>query len=275
MTENQKLIKNIAMGFAIFLTVAIIGGIISAASHIVSFGSSSSTGINVEYVFTEDISSIEVQHSVGNLYFVIGNQFEVEAVNVPDNFYYNVKSDGTLVIRDDRSNSFFSFLNFKSYNSKVTITIPEDFIAESIKISGGAGNIDISDVSTKYLKVDGGAGNITGTDVSATKVKIDSGVGNLDLTSVDLEDMDIGGGVGNIYLEGKITGDNKINTGVGNVEIEIQGNVDDYNLSVSPGVGKVAINGNKVGEIRNTNSNVTNSFNIDGGVGNIEVFFYD
>jgi len=275
MTENQKLIKNIAMGFAIFLTVMIIGGIFAAVSHIFSFGSNSSKSINVEYVFTEDISSIEVEHSVGNLFFAIGNQFEVEAVNVPDTFYYNVKSDGTLVIRDKRSNSFLSILNFKGYNSKVIITIPEDFIAESVKISGGAGNIDISDISTQYLKVEGGAGNITGTGVSASNVKIDSGVGNLDFTSVNLKNIDIDGGVGNIYLDGKVTGDNKINSGVGNVEIEVQGNVDDYNLTVSPGLGKVAINGSKVGEIRNTSSNSKNSFNIDGGVGNIKLFFYD
>jgi hypothetical protein len=275
MTNNQKLIKNIAIGFAIVVAISIVGGIISMIGFFVNIGSGRGAE-KADYVYeiTEEVTSISIDHEIGTLSIQTGDRFLVEAESVGKDFKCQV-SNGTLVISENGKNSFFSIgFNSKGLKTKITITIPEDFSANKVNINAGAGNINITNLTTEYLKINGGAGNIKANDIWANKVELDNGVGNMNFINVVLNDVDLDGGVGNVNITGIMTGKNDIDAGVGNIDISLEGKIDDYNLSVSPGLGRVSVNGTKQGEIKNSSSGAEHSIKVDGGVGNIDIDIY-
>lgn len=278
MNSFQRTIKYIAIGFAVFLAVVIISSIVhlgviiaSAVSGGFSFSNAKTTDFSE--VFT-DANSLEVSSSTGKLTILEGDTFKVEAENVSKNFEAKVTNDGTLKVFDNNQNFRFLWFHFNGIsnpNSKITIYLPEDFVAEDIKLDTGAGNVDIVDVETDYLLISAGAGNIDGNNITAEKIKVDGGVGNVNFDNVSFNESDFDCGVGNLSIEGTLLGKNKFDCGVGEVNLDLTGDINDYDFDVDSGVGNIRLNGEKIsGEYRNKNS-ASNSIEIDGGVGNVTI----
>ncbi|MDF2586881.1 MAG: putative rane protein [Anaerocolumna sp.] len=277
MSEFQKVIKYLAIGFAAFIALSIITGIatgLMALTGVLSGGGSGNV-IDVNKSF-EDVKSISVNHSVGKLTIKLGNTDEVEVIaeNVDDDFTAEKNFSGDLKIK-----SRFNFWNFLGGNnnfnnkSQITILIPEDFVAENIRIDAGAGNVTLDDIITKKLDINAGTGNIEGTNIIADKVKLDGGVGEIDFEQVKFTDVDIDSGVGNISLQGQLFGRNKIDCGIGEVDLNLLGSSDDYYIKVDKGLGNINIDGQKYSNINWNNMTADNTLDINGGVGNIDINF--
>ena len=280
MSSFQKTIKYIAIAFAVFLSITIISGIVSAGSAIFSVISG---GVHFTEKETTDfdktftgVTGLDIDNSTGRLTIKKGDAFRVEAEGVSKDFSAEIQRDGTLRITDNDRDMNFLWFNFNSYNSpnsRVTIYLPSDFIAEDTKIDTGAGTVTIENLQTERLRISAGAGNITGMNIDADDVKIEGGVGAVKLDNVNFTDADIECGVGNLKLQGIFLGDTKVDCGVGEVELDLIGNEQDYDLDIDSGVGNIRLNGEKVsGEFR-TNHNAQNSIRIDGGVGNVKIDF--
>ena len=277
MSELQKVIKYCAMGFAAFLAFSIITGIITG---ILAFSGSFSTigsanTVNVTKSF-EDVKSLSADNGIGTFTIKVGESDKVEVVaeNVSENFKVEKSFSGNLEIK-----STFNFWNFfngagnQNKQAKITIYIPKDFMAENIEINAGAGNVNIEALSTKKLKINAGAGNIYGKNITASEVKLDGGVGEITLEQVDLSKVDIDCGIGNVNLQGRMFGKCKIDCGVGEVKLNLQGSTDDYNLNIEKGLGSVYIDGEKYSDLNWNNTTASNSLDIDGGVGDIDIDF--
>ena len=278
MNSFQRTIKYIAIGFAVFLAVVIISAIINVGVIIASTVSgglalNKTKTIDFSETFT-DVSSLEVSNSTGKLTILEGDTFKVEAENVSKSFEAKVTNGGTLKILDNSQNInflWFHFNGFNNPNSKITVYLPEDFIAEDIKLDTGAGNVDISDVQTDYLLLSAGAGNIDGSNITAKKVKVDGGVGNVNLDNVNFINSDFDCGVGNLTVEGTLLGKNKLDCGVGDVNLDLTGDINDYDIKVDAGVGNIRLNGEKISSEYRNNKSSSNSIDIDGGVGNVTI----
>jgi DUF4097 and DUF4098 domain-containing protein YvlB len=279
MSSFQKVIKYCAIAFAVMLAIGIISGIANAAFalvHVVS-GDAFSKDEEKTIDFTEtytDVRSLKINNATGELKIKIGDTFKIEAQNVAESFDAKVSGDGTLTIDENRNDInffWFNFNGFNSINSKITLYIPADFVAEEAKIDSGAGSVIVDGLKTEYLFISAGAGNINGSNIEAQRVKVDGGVGNVDLTDVNFRDADFDCGVGNLDIEGVLLGDNEIDCGVGKVDLDLQGDVDDYNLDIESGVGTVRLNGEKISKEESRNSNTDNSIKIDGGVGDVRI----
>lgn len=278
MSEGQKVIKYCAMAFAAFLAISIITGIIGGAVAIVSAisGGTIKTGSNETIDFTDTftgVKSLDIDNSSGNLKILVGDEFKVEAVDVNENFKAEVKN-GKLTISDDDNEVQFLWFNINgvnSPNSKITLYLPADFVAEKVKLDSGAGNITMEGLKTDKLIISAGAGNIDGNGIIADEVKIDGGVGNITLSDVNLTDGDFDCGVGNLSIDGILLGQSKFDCGVGNVNLDLTGNVDDYNLNIDTGVGSVRLNGKKISSDEYINNRGDNLIKIDGGVGDVKI----
>lgn len=281
MSSFQKVIKYCAIAFAILLVVMIISGIGSAAVSVVKLVSGDKISHNDSrnrVDFTEnftDVDSLNIDISTGEVVIKSGETFRVEAQNVTDNFKAEVSGNGTLNVNENGNSTHFLWFNWSGFgniNAKITVYLPEDFIADEARINMGAGNLTIDNLSTERLTLSAGAGNINGSNITANKVKFDGGVGSVNLNGVTLNDADMDSGVGSLNIEGVLLGDNSINCGVGSVNLDLNGNVDDYDLDIESGVGTVRVNGEKVkGQYHN--SNADNSLEVDGGVGNVSIDF--
>lgn len=283
MSSFQKTIKYIAIAFAVFLAVTIVSvianvvfGIVSVVSGGIEGGFSNDNNkksMDFSKNFTE-VKSLDIENSTGKLIIKTGESFRVEAENVSGDFVAKVSSNGTLTVSDDGKDVNFLWFDFNGINnpnSKITVYLPSDFVAEDAKINTGAGTVQVEGLHADYIMISAGAGNISGNDIVAEKVKIDGGVGEVTLKDVNFSDADFNCGVGNLDIQGRLEGKSKIDCGVGEVELDLIGNVDDYDLDIDSGIGTIRLNGDKISDEYNIDTDAPNSIKIDGGVGNVKI----
>lgn len=274
MNTFQRIIKYAAIAFAVFLTIAILTGIVGALTGVISiFNGKEESRIDYSKEFS-GIEQLDINHKLGKLNVKTGSGFKVEATNVSDRFRAEVVN-GTLVIDEPDFARWFKWLNKGRTHMKsiVTVYVPEDFNAKRIKIDSGAGEIKLEDLSAQRLIINAGVGDVYGKGIKAMRVDADGGVGNISLVDVDLTDVDFDCGVGNINIEGQILGKSEFDCGVGSVNIKIKGAREDYALKVSAGLGRVRVNDQKVSGEYNDSYRADNTIKIDGGVGDVDITF--
>jgi DUF4097 and DUF4098 domain-containing protein YvlB len=292
MNSLQRVIKYCAIGLAIVLAIGIISTIVNIVVGIVSISSGRTWKgnlLNIRHRYeTEDVKTVDfsdtfngvkslrIDNSAGELNIKIGDTFQVEARNVIDGFEASVNKHGELSINDNNSDiSIFGFhlRGVNNPNAKITVYLPESFVAEEARIDTGAGVVNIDALNAEYLDISAGAGNIKGRNLRANKVKLEGGVGQVSLEQVKFNDANINCGVGNLYIQGELTGDSKCDCGVGEVRLELVGDVNDYDLDLDSGIGTVRVNGSRIREDNERNPSAANSIEIDGGIGNVIINF--
>ena len=276
MNEFQKVIKYLAMGFAIFLTVTIIGGIatgIFALTGVFNGVATRGDAVDINKSF-DDITSISIDHGVGTLKVRTGDSDKVEVIakNVSEHYTIEKSLNGTLTLKNKSRYWFWNWFD-GNFKSDITVYLPEGFVAERFIIDAGAGDVNIEDLEANELEINGGAGNIRGNNIIAHTVDIDGGVGNINFKQVVLNDTTIDSGLGNVDIEGTLSGKTDIDCGVGNVDLDLKGTIDDYKIKVEKGLGNIKINGEKYSNINWNSLNAKNFMDIDGGVGDININF--
>lgn len=290
MTEFQRIIKAVAIAFAIFLVVVIIGSIFSALSvfGFVADGLNNkgdkATGINYDETFqAKEIQSLNIDNAVGNVTVIadpsMTDSVKVTGSNVLESFSCNLQSDGNLKI----TNSDWEFFNWdfsvfdnedgkvKNNSSHIEVLVPEKFAVEKLDVSNGVGEMNVEGITAEHFTVDGGVGKTTCKDTNAERVKIEGGVGSLTFKNVVFNDLSLDIGTGDVNLSGILTGDSDFDCGVGKAELELTGKVEDYDFDVDPGLGSIYVNGDKMEETNHTNKSAENAISIDGGVGSIDI----
>ncbi len=279
MNSAQRIIKYLAIAFAVFLAANIIFGIVTAAVSILfvfdgatldSDLEETKVGSNFSKIY-QDITSIDLEVGVSKLYIKQGNEFKVEANNVASSF--KVQNDnGTLIIKEKNKNNIF---NMKKETSTIYIYIPKDTILNKAKISTGVGKSSIEYLNVKNLDLEIGVGDLSISNVtSSDTTDIDGGVGKVNINSCSFNNLDLDCGVGNFEIYSDITGNSKIDCGVGNFYLEVDRNIENYTIVAEVDLGSVKINGNKVNS-EYKYGNGKNYLKIDGGIGNVDVKFSD
>lgn len=271
MSEGQKVIKYIAIAFAIFLTVNIIGGIITAfaciagVTGIVSISNNTENMVDFSESYTQ-VEQIQIECKLSNLSIEQGDEFKVEATTIEDKFECENK-DGILKIREKE----FRFFRNNVSDSNITVYIPENEKLTNVKIETGAGKVTIEKLSTDKLKLDLGAGSVKISDINVEKeAKINGGVGKVKIENSILNNLELDCGVGEFEMTAKLIGNTDIDCGVGRLEVNLIGNEDDYKISAKKGLGSFTI---KSKEIQNdtTYGNGENYIKIEAGVGSTAV----
>ncbi len=278
MNQFQKTVKYTAMAFAVFLAVTIISGIVGLVLNVISvitgvsiFGNQKR--IDIAFDLT-GVESLDVDHDAGNLIIKTGDTFRVEGEDVSEGFIAEVTEDGTLRVYETNKHKFLgiNFNGLGSFRSKVTVYLPEDFVAEKVILDTGLGNTTVEALRAEELTISAGVGNIRGYDIVADNVKLDGGLGNCTLTGVSLRDADIDCGLGGLRIEGELLGNNKIDCGVGGVNLDLIGSRNDYSMDVDAGLGSVQVNGEKLSGSY-SNVDARHSLKVDGGVGQVNIDF--
>lgn len=276
MSSAQKVIKYFAIALAIFLTVNIIGGIITAFFAIIGItgitGATSeiSNNSNNEISFSEtytNITKLKIECKLSNLKIEKGEEFKVEASSITDKFYCK-EEKGTLEIKDKTEfRLFYDTVN----NSRITIYIPDNNKLENIEIETGAGEVRIEEFFADNLKLKLGAGNVKISNINIDKkTEIDGGVGKVIIEKSILNNLDLDCGVGEFEMTAKLLGNSDIDCGVGRLSINLVGNENDYEILAKKGLGSFTINSKEVQD--NTKyGNGENYITIDAGVGSTNI----
>lgn len=261
MSNIQKAIKIGAICFAIFIIVSIVNGIL--------FGINLFVGWDKDYDKIEfsqnyqNIQKIDFDVSSAEITVKSGTRFMVEATNVSDAFS-STEKNGTLYIKE--KNHFWG----RKTSGKIIVTIPTNSNVEELKISSGAGKIEINDVTINKAMISQGAGLLKITNAIFIETDIDGGAGEMNISSSVLQNLDLDAGVGKVFIDGEIFGVSKIDCGVGELKLKL-GNKEKYNLKLEKGIGTIQIDGI---EYKNTElGSGQNKIDIEGGIGSIQIEF--
>ena len=265
MTALQKVIKYLAVAFAIFLTVSIIGGILSAVGLLGGlFSSDTAIEDTKTYSVGAGIRILDVEINAADLSIKEGESFSVES-NLK-----NLKVEekgGLLTIRETRKFA-------GTYTGAVlTIYVPAGTVFDHVNLTTGAGRVTADRLTSDTLDFELGAGDVAITSlVAISSANIEGGAGRITISDGALEDLDLEMGVGQLNLTAALTGDCQLDLGVGESNITLIGDKDDYKLDLEKGIGSISVDGKNVSDYGNS-GNGKNTVEINGGIGSIHIRF--
>ena len=274
MTTLQKVIKYLALAFAIFLTVSIVGGILSAVGLLGSLFSDDDAewgdviGETKNYTVSSEISDLNIQINAADFYIKEGNSFSVES-NLK-NLEVDEKN-GCLTLKDltkiklNGSNAY--------ENAVLTIWVPVGTVFDNVNIKTGAGRFTVDNLSAATIGFELGAGDVTISKLIAEKsANIEGGAGRITISDGAIKNLDLEMGLGQLNLTSALTGDCNLDSGVGEMNVTLLGSKDDYELDIEKGIGNITVDGKNVTDF-GSSGNGANEVDIHGGVGAINVRF--
>lgn len=269
MSTFQKVIKYLALAFALFLVVSIFTGIFSAVYSIGNMfdedKDTSMTEMSGKEVEAKDTKALMINLGAANLEIRTGEQLKAET----NNSDITIKQDGDVIQIKQKSHNWFKM----SDKSKVVVYIPEGMEFDKVGIDSGAGTVAIESLNTEVLDLDLGAGEV---DIDYLEVKkaadIDGGTGETSIYSGVLCNLKLDMGIGAANVSTKLSGDCDLDMGVGELELTVLGDKADYTIEVNKGVGEYTIDGEKIRDDTKI-GNGTNNLQLDGGIGEVKVEF--
>lgn len=272
MTTAQRVIKYLAIAFAVFLIINIISAILWGLfgfTFIFGLHNTENDTIREYSVITnyehEDIDTLDIDINFSSLIIKTGEDFKVEG----DNNYIKCRQDNRTVHIEEKNHHWFAQNN----SGELIIYIPENLEFDKVKICTGAGKIDIERIVTKRLSLEIGAGE---TQIRELEVKdkadIDGGAGKVTILSGLINDLDLDMGVGKVELNAKLIGSVDIDAGIGELDVNINAQKEDYKIKASKGIGTITIDGEGISG-DTVYGNGENYIKIEGGIGSIRVNF--
>lgn len=265
MSGLQKIIKYLAIAFAIFLTFSIISGIMYGISFIGDILDGDKDSITEELKdleINDNTLLLDIHVSSSSIILKSGDFFKAET----NNKYINSKQDKNKLYIQEKKHNWFH-----NDKSELIVYIPNDFVFDGVSIETGAGKVDIEQLSTKQLYLVLGAGKVDINNLNVSEsTKIDGGAGEININAISMNNLDLDMGVGKLSLTSKLTGKNKIDSGIGGVNLSLIGIIEDYEISLDKGIGEAKINGKTMKDDTNYGTG-NNKLDIDGGIGSINI----
>lgn len=266
MREVQKIIKYLAIAFALFLTFSIVSGIIYGISFIGNIFDDDKSSI------TEKLNSLEINNeallldinvSSSNIKIIEGDAFKAKT----NNKYISSRQDKNKLYITEKKHNWFHH----NKNNELIIYVPANFIFDGVAIETGAGKLNIETLSTKRLYLDLGAGKAKFSNlIVSSEAEINGGAGEIVIDYSNINNLDLDMGVGKLSLTSKLTGNSKIDSGIGKVDLSLMGSLEDYQITLDKGLGSATIDGNTMND-DTTYGTGYNKLDIEGGIGSINI----
>ena len=268
MNSVQKVIKYLALAFAIFLSVSIIGGIITGLtgiSYILSGRKNEAVGEMQVYSIENEISSLSLSLSGAKLKIKTADKFSAES----NHNYISVKSEnGQLSINETKK-----LFSVYPKGATVILNIPEGFVFDEATVDTGVGKVEIDALSADVLKLSLGAGEAEiGSLTANSRADIDGGAGKLNIDGGRLCNLKLDMGVGELTLKSRIEGQSRLDYGIGETKLTLLGSREDYKIEIDKGIGEAKVAGESMSDDSVYGAG-ENRIEIDGGIGAIRIEF--
>lgn len=258
MTQFQKFVKTFAIVFALLIVFAIVGAISTAIIAITSVLSSEKTNDFFTSVQVESNDTTEVLQSVNETFdpddvdnLEINNSIGTITVNEAD--VQEIVISATNISQDSRIEQRGTTLYVE--NNALQVEIFGVRVGEKI-------SEDEADILIEVPK-----------DLRFDNVKIDNGIGQMQLKGITAERAKITCGTGYTECNDFFAEDIKVDAGVGEVTLNIKGDVADYDMNLTPGIGSIYVDGIQQSEMNHTNRDADYVLKVDGGIGLVNINF--
>lgn len=266
MTPFQKCIKYLAIALGFFLIASMAAALLGFFGIIAGIGFLNDSRAQqqvTKQVFSEDILALDMEIGAADIRIITGDALSVQT----DNPYITAsEKHNTLVIREK---SHVADLD----SSTLTICIPEDMVLQDADIATGAGKLEIEALRCRELDLELGAGMAEIQYVEAEKsADIEGGAGQIIIHDSAMRNLNFDMGVGKAEIFADLSGRSEISAGIGNLALTIPASLADYTITAESGIGRIEVDGMHI--IGNeTLGTGENRIELEGGIGNINVYF--
>lgn len=203
------------------------------------------------------VRELEVEGSVGSIEVQPGEDWSLEGYDLtaPQRLQYQF-SDGKLTVSYDLSKIK---TDGRNRQDRILLTYPQSLQLDEFILDGGVGEARIQKISSKEMELVAGVGSVEANEVQVS------------------EKLEVYGGVGAVQVSGSFGGEIELSGGVGEISLTVQGaQEDEFDCHIDSGVGQIRFGGKNVGlldEEYTVEQGREKSISVDGGVGDIEVYF--
>lgn len=262
MNSAQRVIKYLAIGFAVFLIVTIFSSILMAGQAIFSFGRFNKDSLDKEVDYSLVSSYLNIELKRADLRIEEGEAFEVKTGN-----------DKIEILEDERGVRITEGgSNWGAGKTKeVVVYLPKDTEYEVVNIKGGAGALRIHELRTSKLFLMLGAGEAVIKEARVLEsAKVETGAGRLEIGAGEIRNLDMELGVGEVKLGTDLVGEAEIDCGIGRVEINLGFPEEKYRFKLEKGLGSMTLNGREINGDATVGAGA-DLIEINGGIGEIVV----
>ncbi len=286
----MKLSYRIILGIAFAcIGIGIVVGMLGFAIHRGNYRSSGKNHSTFSNTVT-GVESIDLDVQYSKVEFVHGNEFSIEANNIPENGFKSFVKDGVWYLEDhyeeDQIVTIFGFdipiyQGFFNWDisgddtPSVIVTIPKDFIAKKVTIEIDAGQLDMDELEAVTCDIKVGAGSMTVRQLKILEeASLEVGAGDIEVSNLETQDADLNCGLGRIDIAGEIYGDLNADCGMGEILLDLAGDEEDYNYYISVGLGDISLNDKQYNfNVDKTikHDNTIGTFDLNCGLGSLSI----
>lgn len=268
MYTAQRVIKGLAVGFAIFLIGVIFSSLIGAGMLVTTIfgiwddGQTTTQAPESSAVTSvvEDFDELRIDVETARIEIVQGERFEL----VADEKIARVQQTGKVLRVEEDSNWWSSWGGDENW---VKVVLPRGVELNKVVLDAGAGTVTIDKLIAEEVELNLGAGRTEiGNLAVQRKAKIESGAGVLEVKNGKIQNLDLEMGAGKVDLKARLLGKSEIEAGLGQLSLTLVGENDDYNVTVDQGIGGLNLDG-----VSLNNTKGENRVEVDGGVGVINL----
>lgn len=236
------------------------------------------------------VDCLSINIVAGTVKISEGDKFEIK---VNDTGVGRVKSEyvnGTWTIEDTGSDTLddsgihifginINTQSLQSNISNVNITLPKDYKSKDISIKCGAGSIIADKLVGDVITISVGAGSCRVDElISKEKSNFTVGAGEIRLNNFTVYNASFDCSMGSINGEGALYGSNSVFCSMGTIDLNLNGQLKDYNYDGRNTMGTVTINESSYAGLTQSfgkNNQAANDIDISCNLGTISLKLTD
>lgn len=263
MTAKQKLIKYLALAFAVFLIVSFALGIFEILSSLLEMEVKKPIGTESLYSYSvsDTVSELEISISAADLKIITGDAFCIST----DNDNITCHENGSLLTVEDKER--FSL----SPGEAVLIEVPADKSFDKITLNAGAGEVTVDILNTAELSMNFGAGDFFADTLFVTaKAYINCAAGEVTVNGGTVNNLEMNTAIGDVALACSLKGKTEIDCAVGDVSLDLPDSLSEYSIKLDKGICSASLNGENMEDEKRYGDGFSR-IEIDGAVGDIRI----
>lgn len=221
--------------------------------------------VNASYDINDTISELHLDIGAAKVKIVTGDTFRVEVTDEPEDYIIVETKGGTLSLKENENydhtfhfNLFPLHFSSNSFDTKVTITIPETQEFKKVDMSVQAGSLTVDKLVAEEGKVDIDAGSFiadTITFENSSNLSVDAGSIQIK-NELATEQLEAEVNAGSIDIKNAtITKDSKVDCNAGTITLSLSQDESYYGYDVNSSIGSVKINNQRYNDVKSMNSN--------------------
>ena len=245
-----------------------------------SFGKEASPFINMKgsVDFKAGDSAEQFKASeIENLSIEIGGAEVIIDDSEDEYIYANISGMNASKVYAENDTLYVHSKGKTTGNGKVYISIPATATFKNVDMEVGASSFEGSSFTCENFDLDLGAGEAVFKSLTVSdSADFDLGAGNLTIESATLNDFDVDLGLGNLEFTGLISGNLDVDCGMGNATLNLTDSASEHNIDLSAKMGNIKFDGDEYAGVKShsaQNNNSDSNFDIECGMGNIEINF--